>query len=240
MTDQELEQLRQLFEVMERLRAPGGCPWDRAQSHKSLLPYLLEETYEAIHAIEEGGPEEVAEELGDLLVEVAMHVAIARESGGFGIGEVAARARGKMVSRHPHVFGGASVEGVDQVLRNWEELKRREKPHRESNFDGIPEALPALALAGAVLRRRPQELGDEEEPGADAIEEQLRRLRGGELDQAAAELALGELLLAVVALARTLGVDAEAALRRSARARRAHWRQAEVSLRGRAGDAGSG
>ncbi|MGH7693055.1 MAG: MazG nucleotide pyrophosphohydrolase domain-containing protein, partial [Candidatus Dormibacteria bacterium] len=116
MTDEQLLQLRRLFEVMERLRAPGGCPWDQAQTHQSLLPFLLEETYETIEAVEEGGNEALAEELGDLLVEVAMHSAIAAEARSFDIGEVARRATEKMVGRHPHVFGDLEVSGVEQVL----------------------------------------------------------------------------------------------------------------------------
>ncbi|MHB8332383.1 MAG: MazG nucleotide pyrophosphohydrolase domain-containing protein, partial [Candidatus Dormibacteria bacterium] len=132
MSQEARSELVRLFEVMARLRAPDGCPWDRAQTHASLLPYLLEETYETIQAVEEGSPQELAEELGDLLVEVAMHTAIAAEEDGFDLEVVAARATDKMISRHPHVFGGTMVDSEEQLLRNWEALKRTEKPERTS------------------------------------------------------------------------------------------------------------
>ncbi|HVB13743.1 MAG TPA: MazG family protein [Candidatus Dormibacteraeota bacterium] len=236
MTDDDLQQLRQLFEVMEQLRAPGGCPWDRAQSHQTLVPFLLEETYEAIQAVEEGSPEELAEELGDLLVEVAMHSAIAAEQGSFDIGDVARAATEKMIGRHPHVFGELEVAGVAQVLSNWEELKRQEKPERESALDGIPRSLPALALAAAIQRR--QDRGSE--PGvptgagpnpALAAATALGQLAAGSQAGGSAEELVGELLFWVVALAGQHQVDAEGALRRVAAQRRAAWRQTEVQER---------
>ncbi len=226
MTDEQLLQLRRLFEVMERLRAPGGCPWDQAQTHQSLLPFLLEETYETIEAVEEGGNEALAEELGDLLVEVAMHSAIAAEARSFDIGEVARRATEKMVGRHPHVFGDLEVSGVEQVLGNWEELKRREKPTRESALDGIPKSLPALALAAAIQRRRPATRSDE--PAALAAQA-LSRLTALGSDAEAAEPILGKLLYAVVALAQERHLDAEAALRRYATLRRSELRRTEIA-----------
>ncbi|MGH7612385.1 MAG: MazG family protein [Candidatus Dormibacteria bacterium] len=229
MTDEELAQLRGLFEVMERLRAPGGCPWDRAQTHRSLLPFLLEETYEAIQAIEEGAPAGVAEELGDLLVEVAMHCAIAAQAGQFGIGEVAERARVKMVGRHPHVFSPGGEADLDSVVRNWEDLKREEKPHRASRLDGIPTALPALALAAAVLRRSSQGEPPSAGAAASALRLELEALEAAPADPARTERSLGSLLLAAVALARAHDVDAEAALRRAATSLRARRRQEELA-----------
>jgi MazG family protein len=236
MTDDDLQQLRRLFEVMERLRAPGGCPWDRAQSHQTLLPFLLEETYETIQAAEEGSSADLAEELGDLLVEVAMHSAIAAEAGTFDIGKVARIATEKMISRHPHVFADLEVDGVSEVMDNWEELKRREKPDRESALDGIPTALPALALASAIQRR--QERGHLQSAEAllgpaELARAALTRLaEGGGEDSS--ERMVGDLLLAVVALARQRGVDPEGALRRAAAAHRQALRGAEIESR--AGD----
>ncbi len=241
MTDEDILQVRRLFEVMERLRAPGGCPWDRAQTHQTLLPFLLEETYEAIQAAEEGSPEELAEELGDLLVEVAMHSAIAAEAGAFDIGDVAARATDKMVGRHPHVFSDLEVEEVAQVISNWEELKRREKPGRESALDGIPRALPALALAAAVQRRQSRVLEPDRSDGvpldpAAAVTGALARLIVGDTPGTDYDDAVGELLFAVVALARQRGVDPESALRRTAGARREASRRDEVESRRDASD----
>lgn len=236
MTEDDLEQLRRLFEVMERLRAPGGCPWDRAQSHQTLLPFLLEETYETIQAAEEGSSEDLAEELGDLLVEVAMHSAIAAEAGTFDIGTVARIATEKMISRHPHVFADLEVDGVSAVMDNWEELKRREKPDRESALDGIPAALPALALASAIQRR--QERGHLQSAKtladpAEAARTALARLTEGGGDDSS-EALVGELLFSVVALARQRAVDPEGALRRAAAAHRQSLRGAEIDSR--AGD----
>jgi MazG family protein len=240
MTDEDLQQLRRLFEVMERLRAPGGCPWDRAQTHQTLLPFLLEETYETIQAAEEGSSEDLAEELGDLLVEVAMHSAIAAEAGTFDIGTVARIATEKMISRHPHVFGALEVEGVGAVLDNWEELKRKEKPDRQSVLDGIPRALPALALASAIQRRQERgHLHSNESPStsAQAAVAALQRLMtAGEGDDSA-EALVGELLFSVVALARQHAVDPEGALRRAAVTRRQALRGVEIDGRASASEA---
>jgi MazG family protein len=229
-TDEDLLQLRRLFEVMEQLRAPGGCPWDRSQTHQTLVPYLLEETYEAIHAIELDSQPEIAEELGDLLVEVAMQIAIAAEAGEFDVGTVARGATEKMIGRHPHVFGDLQVEGVDQVLKNWEELKRREKPKRESALDGIPPALPALALAAAIQRRQGGgEAGAAVADPATAAAEALQRLIGGTPTPESDQHAVGELLYLMVALARERNVDAEGALRRHAAERRQLLRRAQIA-----------
>ncbi|MGB6772056.1 MAG: MazG family protein [Candidatus Dormiibacterota bacterium] len=235
MTDDDLQQLRRLFEVMERLRAPGGCPWDRAQSHQTLLPFLLEETYETIQAAEEGSDEDLAEELGDLLVEVAMHSAIAAEAGTFDIGMVARIATEKMVSRHPHVFGDLEVDGVTAVMDNWEELKRREKPDRESALDGIPAALPALALASAIQRRQERghlQSAETLDPAERALGALTRLVEDGGEDSP--ETLVADLLFSVVALARQRGVDPEGALRRAAAAHRQALRSTEIESR--AGD----
>ncbi|MFZ0169801.1 MAG: MazG family protein [Candidatus Dormiibacterota bacterium] len=232
MTDVDLQQLRRLFEVMERLRAPGGCPWDRAQSHQTLLPFLLEETYETIQAAEEGSNEDLAEELGDLLVEVAMHSAIAAEAGTFDIGMVARIATEKMVSRHPHVFADLEVDGVTAVMDNWEELKRREKPDRESALDGIPAALPALALASAILRRQERghlQSAETLDPAERALGALTRLVEDGGEDSP--ETLVADLLFSVVALARQRGVDPEGALRRGAAAQRKALRSTEIESR---------
>src|SRR6195256_5500194 len=144
--DEAAESVRALGEVVERLRAPGGCPWDREQTHRTLRPYLLEETYEALEAIEGGQPARLREELGDILLQVFMHCAIAQESpDGFDVGEVAEVTRQKMVHRHPHVFGTTEVAGAAEVVVNWEKLKAAEKGERLSVLEGVPITLPALA-----------------------------------------------------------------------------------------------
>jgi MazG family protein len=231
MREQAVEALRALNEVVEKLRAPGGCPWDREQTHRSLRPYLLEETYEVLEAIERADSATLREELGDLLLQVLMHSAIAmEEEGGFDIGDVADDVRAKMIHRHPHVFGDVAVDGPAGVVVNWEKLKTAEKRERLSLLDGVPAALPALAHAQGV-QKRPARVGFDETPTApvalDAVQSSLRRVAGiadamsreaergedwaaGALD---AEDAVGDLLFAVVALARRMRVNPEEALR---------------------------
>jgi MazG family protein len=173
MRDEALESLRALNEVVERLRAPGGCPWDREQTHRTLRPYLLEETYEVLDAIDGREGTTLREELGDLLLQVLMHAAIAQEdSGGFDIGDIADVTRAKMIHRHPHVFGDVAVSGAADVVVNWEKLKRSEKRERLSLLDGVPEALPALAYAQGV-QKRPARLGFDETPSVAAALERL-------------------------------------------------------------------
>jgi XTP/dITP diphosphohydrolase len=234
-----VDSLRALNEVVERLRAPGGCPWDGEQTHASLRPYLLEETYEVLEAVEAGGAG-LQEELGDVLLQVLMHCAIAAETGdGFDIGNVADTTRAKMIHRHPHVFGDTAVDGAADVVVNWERLKRIEKKERLSLLDGIPRALPALAFALGV-QKRPARVGFDDAPTtADAVvalSAALKRLTalagdapaqpvrgedwtttaatpGARQVPAGAEAVIGDLLFAAVALARRLRVNPEDALR---------------------------
>ncbi|HZB97213.1 MAG TPA: MazG family protein [Candidatus Sulfotelmatobacter sp.] len=173
MRDEAARALRELNEVVERLRAPGGCPWDREQTHASLAPYLLEETYEALEAIHSGDPRRLCEELGDVLLQVLMHSAIAAESEGFDVGDVAEVTRAKMVHRHPHVFADVSVDGAAAVVVNWERLKASEKQGRLSVLDGVPASLPALAHAQGV-QKRPARLGFDTTPSS---KEALARLQ---------------------------------------------------------------
>jgi XTP/dITP diphosphohydrolase len=231
MREESVAAMRALNEVVEKLRAPGGCPWDREQTHRSLRPYLLEETYEVLEAIERGDSTTLREELGDLLLQVLMHSAIAMEDDdGFDIGDVADDVRAKMIHRHPHVFGDVAVDGAAGVVVNWEKLKKLEKGERLSLLDGVPAALPALALAQGV-QKRPARVGFDETPTApvalDAVEGSLRRVaeiavamsrqaeRGEDWAAGApdAEDAVGNLLFAVVALARRMRVNPEEALR---------------------------
>jgi MazG family protein len=230
MRDAAAASLRALNEVVETLRAPGGCPWDREQTHSSLRPYLLEETYELLEAIDDAGAVTLREELGDVLLQVLMHSAIAAEDGSFDIGDVAETTRAKMMHRHPHVFGDTAVAGAAEVVVNWERLKRAEKNERLSVLDGIPRALPALAYALGV-QKRPARLGFDETPltsdAATALRSALDSLEAAAVtaspplrgqdwtatDPAPLEEAMGELLFAAVALARRLRLNPEDALR---------------------------
>jgi tetrapyrrole methylase family protein/MazG family protein len=218
--DQNLARLKEMLEVVEALRAPDGCPWDREQTHSSLRPYLLEETYELLEAIEAGGRDDVSEELGDILLQVFMHHAIAQEAGEFSIADVAEHATAKMVHRHPHVFGDVEVAGADEVLTNWEGLKNREqrKRGRVSALEGAPRTLPALAWALSIQKRAARVGFDwkDDEGVLEKVAEEAREL-AAENDRARQEEELGDLMFALVNLARHLKLNPEDALRTSAR-----------------------
>ncbi|GAB7190201.1 hypothetical protein NUM3379_09070 [Kineococcus sp. NUM-3379] len=208
--------LLDLVAVMDRLRSPGGCPWDAEQTHTSLLRYLLEETYEVVDAVESGDRDHLREELGDLLLQVVFHARIATEhpDAPFGVDDVAADLVAKLVRRHPHVFAGERA-GAD-LQQRWDEIKAAEKP-RGSVLDGIPPALPALARADKVLGRlrraglEPAEPGADGRPAADGADGRPAA------DGADDEHGVGQALLAVVRRAGAAGVDPEAALRRALR-----------------------
>ena len=207
------ERLLDLVAVMDRLRSPGGCPWDARQTHASLVEYLIEEAYETVEAIEEADRDGLREELGDLLLQVVFHARIAAEDADdpWTIDDVADGIVTKLIARHPHVFGEATAETAEQVEANWHALKAREKG-RESVTDGIPSALPALVHAGKVISR------------SATLGERLPPLAGHEAAAAAMagvedESAFGDLLVALVALGRERGFDAESAARVAARRR---------------------
>lgn len=209
-----------LVDLYARLRAPGGCPWDRAQTHKSLRPYLIEEAYEVVDAIDQGHPEKLMEELGDLLGQVIFHSQLARERGRFDIDRAISVHIAKMERRHPHIFGKAMVAGVRQVLENWEQIKRSErKAAGLPSLHGVPRHLPALLKARRV-QEKASRLGLEWE-GLDqafaSAEKGLADLSAlgtrGKRRQAGQRL--GRLLFSLVNLARMMEVDPEDALRRA-------------------------
>lgn len=208
--------LDELVAVMAQLRAPGGCPWDAEQTHESLIRYLLEETYELIDAIEAGDRDEMMEELGDVLYQVLFHADIASTTAGedFDIHDVAAHMTAKMVGRHPHVFGEMRAETAEEVMSFWDDLKKAEKPGRESTLDGVPQAMPALLLADKLLGK------------ADKLA--VVDLDGPAPLQFSSEDELGAILLALVASAKNQGMDAERALRTQLRGLQAEIREAEA------------
>ena len=224
-----------LFEVVHRLRAPGGCPWDREQTHESLRPYLLEETYELLEAIDARDDAKLREELGDVLLQVAMHAEIAAEQGRFDAAEVSEASAAKMVKRHPHVFGDVSVADADEVLRNWEHQKigeSRDAGREESVVDRVPRTLPALAWALNLQKRAARVGFDYESPkaAAEAVAEEAAELAAVDDPERAFE-ELGDVLFAVVALARKLHVDPEGALRVAGMRFRDRFAATEASLR---------
>jgi tetrapyrrole methylase family protein / MazG family protein len=225
-----------IFEVVARLRAPGGCPWDREQTHESLRPYLLEETYELLEAIDTGDDAKIMEELGDLLLQVAMHAEIASEESRFDAAEVSEAVAAKMVTRHPHVYGSTSVADADEVLKNWEKQKAHEarKVGREdeSVVDRVPATLPALAWALGLQKRAARVGFDFASPldSAAAVAEEARELAAAS-DASETFDEMGDLLFAVVSLARTLKVNPEDALRVAGQRFRRRFAETEASLR---------
>ncbi|MCU1417954.1 MAG: MazG family protein [Schumannella sp.] len=200
----------ELIATLERLRAPGGCAWDRDQTHESLVQYLVEETYELIEAIESGSREEMIEELGDVLYQVLFHADIEAEAGSFTLEDVAEHMTAKMVARHPHIFGDAVADTPDAVVAQWERIKSVEKAHRSSVLDGIPQAMPALAVADKIVGRAAKVGVVRDAVPIPATEEEL-----------------GVQLLAMVTAARAAGLDSERALRGALRSLQDDVRAAE-------------
>ena len=226
-----LEDLRRFdgfMHVVRTLLAEDGCPWDREQTHLSLRPYLLEETYEALEALDSGDPSALTEELGDVLFQVAIHTAIAENAGEFSAGDVVEQISRKLVRRHPHVFADGTASTAAEVERNWEQLKRTEKTGRDSVLDGVPLSLPALA-ASQSIQGRARKVGfdwpDIEGPLEKLSEEigEFARATGAveRLDE------FGDILFVLVNIADHLGVDAEQALRGANAKFRRRFREVE-------------
>lgn len=204
-------------EIIAHLRAPNGCPWDREQTHETLRKHLLEESYEAISAIDSGDFADMREEFGDLLLQVVLQSQIANEEGQFNINQVIQGIHSKIVRRHPHVFGDVQLDGVDGVLANWEKLKeqeRKEKKQEKGVLDGVPAALPALSQAQEYQDRAGRVGFDwpEIEGVLDKVREEIDEIKRAETDfELASEI--GDLFFALVNVARWKKIDAESALR---------------------------
>ncbi len=212
---------QQLVEIMQRLRAPGGCPWDRDQTHASIKPYLIEEAYEVAEAIDENDFEEMRKELDDLLLQVVFHAQMAKEGGKFDIEDVVHGINEKMTRRHPHVFGDVTVSGSGEVLRNWARIKSEERKDSGDNsvVAGVPRALPAL-LRAHRLGEKAAHIGFDWSNADEVlakVDEELAELRAaiaaGDADATRQEI--GDLLLALASLGRHLAVHGEEALHRA-------------------------
>lgn len=201
---------------MARLRAPGGCPWDAEQTHASLAKHLLEETHEVLEAIDADDPVRLQDELGDLLLQVVFHAEISREGGGFDADDIAQGITEKLIRRHPHVFGDVVADTADVVLTNWEKIKEDEKGGPTPIDDDIPATLPALARASKVQRRAAGSgfAWRSAEAALAKVHEELTEFEAAS-DEADIESELGDVLFAVVGLARQHNIDAEQALRRT-------------------------
>ncbi len=206
-----------LVNVVARLRGPDGCPWDREQTYVSLKRFVLEESYEVLEAIDSGDPDRLCDELGDLLLQVVLQAQLGREDGYFDIRAVIGGLTDKLVRRHPHVFGDAQVSGSDEVLVNWEQIKRGERPERESVLDGVPVHLPAL-LKALEISKRAVKAGFEWPTFAGVlakVDEEVAELKEALLrdDRGEIEAELGDLLFTVVNVARWKKLDPEESLR---------------------------
>jgi tetrapyrrole methylase family protein/MazG family protein len=238
-----------LVATMGRLRGPGGCPWDREQTHATLRAYLVEETYETLEAIDSGAPDRLRQELGDLLLQVVFHAQMAAEAGTFTIDDVVSGLVDKLIRRHPHVFGDTQVTGSGEVLANWEMIKAEERAEglhgpaaqdstEGSAVDGLPRALPALALAQQMQERagragftRPA-LNQAVASGQEALTA-LAAAPGG--DPTPVTEVIGDLLFTVAGLPACFGLDGEQALRDACARFRERLRRLEASAQGRPG-----
>jgi len=225
----------ELVALMARLRAPGGCPWDREQTHKSLRTYLLEETYEVLDAIERDDVRALRDELGDLLLQVLFHAQMASEQERFDIEDVLTGLHEKLVRRHPHVFGSKQVENAREVVHNWEALKAAERADgSRSVLDGAGRSLPAL-LEGFQMTRRAAQVGFDWKRLDDLLaklKEEEAELREAVASGKAARIEdeVGDLLFVAVNVARYLGLDPEVALRRTNRKFAQRFREIELEL----------
>lgn len=234
--------IEELIEVMAILRAPNGCPWDKEQTHESLVPYLIEEAYEAVEAVEKQDFDELKKELGDVLLQVIFHAQLAKEAGRWDINDVAAATVAKLKHRHPHIFGDVKADTSEQVLANWEQIKRQERKAqgKGSMLDGIPSHLPALRKAKRV-QEKVARVGFEWERTEEVVakvEEEFSEFReaydGKDRDKINDEL--GDLLFAIVNLARFLDTDPEDSLRHTIDkfTRRFQYIERELDRKGKA------
>jgi tetrapyrrole methylase family protein/MazG family protein len=210
---QDLSQFDTLVDIIARLRAPDGCPWDRKQTHRSLREFLLEESYEVLAALDEGNSGKLCQELGDLLLQIVLHAQIAREAGEFELADVLTAINTKLIHRHPHIFGSTKVRDAEEVAHNWEALKQEERGTDASILASVPRQMPALAYSQEV-QRRVAEVGFDWKDVSGVIEklaEEVKEFQESAGEQKAKEF--GDLLFTLVNIGRRLGIDSEAALR---------------------------
>jgi len=215
---EDVSQFNSLVDIIARLRAPDGCPWDRKQTHASLRENLLGECYEALEALDEGDSGKLCDELGDLLMQVVLHTQIATEAGEFELGDVLTSINTKLIHRHPHVFGSKKVKDVEEVRRNWEVLKQEEREAGTLMLASVPKQMPALSYSQEIQRRVAQVGFDWEDIDGiiDKLAEEVSEFKQTETREQRAQ-EFGDLLFTLVNIARRLGVDSEAALREANR-----------------------
>lgn len=232
--ERDLRTFAGLRHIVHRLRAPGGCPWDRKQTHETLKHFLLEEAYETLHALDEGDTAKLAEELGDLMLQILLHVEIAAEAGEFRLEDMFATIAAKLVRRHPHVFGTVRVSSAEEVADNWEAIKAEERGDEASLLSGVPQAMPALAQAQSLQERagRAGFRWPRLEQVLEKLSEEIRELAAVR-DAAGRREEFGDILFVLTILADRLGINAEEALRQSATKFRARFGRLESLARER-------
>jgi tetrapyrrole methylase family protein/MazG family protein len=215
---EDLSRFSALVDIIARLRAPDGCPWDRKQTHASLRENLLAECYEVLEALDEGDPAKLKDELGDLLMQIVLHAQIASEAGEFGLGEVIEGVNTKLIHRHPHIFGSKKVKDAEEVALNWEELKGEEREPGTSILESVPKPMPSLGYSQEVQRRAAYLGFDwEEDSGViDKLAEEVGEFQQAETEEEKAR-EFGDLLFTLANIARRMGIDLEAALREANR-----------------------
>ena len=220
MSDNVMKEFEELVQTVAILRGPDGCPWDKEQTHDSLKKYAIEETYEVIEAIESGDPKKIEDELGDLLLQVLLHAQIASEADQFDIGDICRVLREKLQRRHPHVFADTEISGVDDVLYNWEQIKKGEPGYdqRKSVLEGVPKSLPALMRASEISKKAAKTGFEWPDVHAvlDKLKEETREVEEAINKGVTKEIEgeIGDLLFTTVNIARHTGIDPEEALRR--------------------------
>ena len=192
--------MQELLKIMRRLRAPDGCPWDLKQTHESLRPYLLEEAAEAVDAISEGQADEIIEELGDVLLQIAFHSVIAEQENSFAYSDIEQAIVEKLIRRHPHVFADVSVDGAEQVVANWQAIKKAEKT-KKSLLDSVPKSLPGLMRAAELSKKLAWD-----KPSKADLQQKLENLQPNNED-------IGNLLLAIAGYSKANDINPELALR---------------------------
>ncbi len=214
--EEDLGTFDAFLRIIDRLRDPGGCPWDRKQTHESLKPYLIEEAYETLQALDEGDTAKLCEELGDVLLQIGLHARIARESGEFDISDVLRQINEKLIRRHPHVFGEVEVSDENEVMVNWEEIKQAEGKVPKSLLDGIPKGIPAMAYS-QIVQQRASRVGfdwDEIDGVLEKVIEELQEIREARTHQEKVH-EFGDLLFALANTARWMEIDMESALKQA-------------------------
>ena len=232
LSPEEERQYADLRAIVAKLRAPDGCPWDREQTHESLRPYLIEEAFEVVGTLDANDIEAMPEEMGDLLFQILLHTQLAEEAGEFTMTDVMRGLAGKLVRRHPHVFGDRQLETAKQVVTQWDEIKREERTEAQSALSGVPRTMPALAYAQTLLRRA-EKAGfawPDKRDVIDKVTEELEELASAS-SKKDAQAEFGDLLLNLANYARYLDIDAEEALREASHKFRRRFEAVETRSR---------